>query len=179
MNIAITRARKLIYSKAGYELKDDKLVQDIIDYSGLWQESEGRRLALLGDMVLRQAVLLNWYPTGRSPGTFDRRHIVTLPLWDENMLTRRALPGAASNLLENMTSNRTLASRGRILGIDKLIVHPPFLLGSSLAKTNNSDIRIATAVEAAIGAIWLQSEQDIHTINAALKKMNFHRPLLP
>ena len=57
----IPRARELLHRITGYELREDKLVREIVDYEAGFRSSQGRRLALVGDMALHTAVLENWY----------------------------------------------------------------------------------------------------------------------
>lgn len=69
---AILHVRQQLSRITGYELKDDKLIHKIIDYSlssGSFRLSEARRLALVGDMALQNAVMENWWPTGRPTST--------------------------------------------------------------------------------------------------------------
>ena len=63
---AIARVRGYIRTLTGHTIKDDTLIHGIIDFGSRGGTAvERRRLAMLGDMVLRTTILQNWYPTGR------------------------------------------------------------------------------------------------------------------
>ncbi len=120
----------------GYEFRDDLRVQEVLTHSTLLNEPPGQgrrdntRLAHLGDAVIGLAV--------RS-ALFRR-----FPDADKGTLTK-----AASNLV----SDPALATLAKRLKIGKLLMG-----GLSLDESRDKDTVLAELFEAAIGAVFVESD---------------------
>ncbi|KAI6910282.1 hypothetical protein KC318_g3321 [Hortaea werneckii] len=57
-------AKSLIQDLAGYRFKDENVLLDALDTTGLRVQQSNQRLALLGDAILKFIILDDWYPTG-------------------------------------------------------------------------------------------------------------------
>ena len=68
MASSIARAQAHIESVAGYWIKDEQLLAQALDTTGLRTPQANRRLALLGDMLLRAVIVDEWFPTGAATG---------------------------------------------------------------------------------------------------------------
>lgn len=66
LSVRTVTAMEHIGSVMGYHFRNEHLVEDALDLSGLRPNQANRRLALIGDMVLRSAILDDWYPTTRA-----------------------------------------------------------------------------------------------------------------
>lgn len=64
--MALTREH--IETVSGYALKDEQLLAQALDTTGLRTPQANRRLALLGDMLLRAVIVDEWFPTGAATG---------------------------------------------------------------------------------------------------------------
>lgn len=69
-------SHKFIKHSLGYYFLDSDLMAESLDTTGLRSSESNQRLAMLGDAVLKQVILDDWYasgmPKGESPETYDR-----------------------------------------------------------------------------------------------------------
>lgn len=72
-----------IESVTGHRFVDEKLLAQALDTTGLATPQANRRLALLGDMVLRAVIVDEWFPTGAATG----RPLLRLPSREVHSLT--------------------------------------------------------------------------------------------
>lgn len=63
---AISRARSHLLSITGYNVRSDDLLRMVIRQQAKEEYQDTRRLALIGDMALKMAVLHNWWASGRG-----------------------------------------------------------------------------------------------------------------
>lgn len=64
-------AKSLIQDLAGYRFKDENVLLDALDTTGLRVQQSNQRLALLGDAILKFIILDDWYPTGTPKGAHN------------------------------------------------------------------------------------------------------------
>ncbi|GAB7358334.1 hypothetical protein MBLNU230_g2406t1 [Neophaeotheca triangularis] len=105
--------------------------------------NHNNRLALLGDSVIKTVLLLEWMPSAATTAT-------------------------ASNEVSGVLSNANLARAGRYAGFSNWIVpadrHDEMF--------GLSDKKLATAVEALLGAIYLDSGLNVAAVKKAMQ--GFH-----
>lgn len=157
-------------------------VQNIIDYvfqdaSVLWEAlqapgsfpyaAEGRdfrngnkRLALLGDAILKVSLLEEWYSTATN---ISLRLLRTrYPKDIQKVLI--ILSGIGNELVATAGSNTNLAIKGRLRGLDGFVNNNPSQ-GNTV-----SDRTVAQTVEAILGAVWLDSK-DLATVRHVMETM--------
>ena len=154
-------------------------VQDVIDYvfqdaSSLWEAlqapgsvpyaTDGRdlsngnkRLALLGDAILKVGLLEEWYITATN---------ISLLLYDTEHSSSGTdyLPGTGNEIVATRGSNVKLAMIGRIHGLDGFVNNNP-AQGNAV-----SDRTMAQTVEAILGAVWLDSK-NLATVRGVMETM--------
>ncbi|KAI7334505.1 hypothetical protein KC315_g3722 [Hortaea werneckii] len=89
-------AKSLIQDFSGYRFKDENLLLDALDTTGLHVQQSNQRLALLGDAILKFIILDDWYPTG-----------------------------AGNDHVSRIGSNANLAAAARLHGIDACVLTNP------------------------------------------------------
>ena len=115
--------------------------------------SEGRdftngnkRLALLGDALLRTVLLEGWYSTS------DRiRKLLSGSIRPGGEFVSNALSENGNSRVEMVGNNANLAQKGRALGLQDCIHNNPAAGGMV------SNGTMAQTVEAILGAVWLDS----------------------
>lgn len=153
----IPAAKTFVYERMGYEFHDNDLLFDAIDATGLRPErlDGNKRLAIVGDAVIRLHLVDLWYPTGASKGSW--------PACLNTCSTNRCLSkGDAQDLVSELASNNYFNEVSLRLGLDEYIINHP---GS---KDQFSPYTLATAFEAIIGAIWLDSGKSVEVIKKIL-----------
>ncbi|KAK5130379.1 hypothetical protein LTR08_002171 [Meristemomyces frigidus] len=65
----LAQAKALIERLAGYRFRNENILLEAIDTTGLRVAQSNQRLALLGDATVKQVLLDEWYPSGSSKGT--------------------------------------------------------------------------------------------------------------
>ena len=107
-----------------------------------------KRLALVGDAVLRLAIVDHWWNQGdssrRRNRSFGDLHVCSLTLQTES----------CENDCQQLASNENLSNRGNTIGLDAQIQKNP---------RHNGDVprtAMASAMEAVIGAAWLDSDRN-------------------
>ncbi|KAI7235180.1 hypothetical protein KC330_g4410 [Hortaea werneckii] len=93
-------AKSLIQDLAGYRFKDENLLLDALDTTGLRIQQSNQRLALLGDAILKFIILDEWYPTGTPKG-------------------------AGNEHVSRIGSNANLAAAARLHGIEACVLTNP------------------------------------------------------
>ena len=124
-----------------------------------------KRLAIVGDGVIDLMLSMVWYRGAESKGEQILGHN-SLSLHES--YTRELtifLPEVWCSIRSRQSCNRNLAIVGKKLGLDKLIVENP------RKEPGVSDYEIATAVEAVIGAVWLDSGMDLVLMKDLLVRM--------
>lgn len=136
---AIARARHHLQGITGYSIRSDTLVRHIIEHGRDYYQT--RRLALVGDMALRAAIIGSWYLTGEAVSMcFSIRCLISTSLSSlrgnclrasgQAMLHRETPPrtatdaaaGYGENQMRDMTNNRRLASIGTATAIPSILV---------------------------------------------------------
>ncbi|KAK6424510.1 hypothetical protein LTR95_016376 [Oleoguttula sp. CCFEE 5521] len=134
-------AHAFVLDKLSYDFKSLGLLAEALDTSGISMMPSGEtnhRLALVGDKVAALAVSLLWYPTGRP-----RVH-------------------AADALAAQ--SNPNLARVANAIGLANVLV----LQGMGPVRAAQSTRMMATALEALLGAIYLDSGNNLVLIQSIL-----------
>ncbi|KAI7475429.1 hypothetical protein KC351_g10091 [Hortaea werneckii] len=130
------RAISLIQDLSGYRFRDENILLDAIDTTGLRVQQSNQRLALLGDSILKFIILDDWYPTG-----------------------------AGNDHVSRIGSNANLAAAARLHGIEACVFTHPGHRGPV------SQATLSTTVEAIIGAVYLDSENDLNAVRAFMKAL--------
>lgn len=68
MNSKMAQAKLHVESVTGHSMTDELLLAQALDTTGLRTPQANRRLALLGDMLLRAVIVDDWFPTGAATG---------------------------------------------------------------------------------------------------------------
>ncbi|RMZ09610.1 hypothetical protein D0860_04154 [Hortaea werneckii] len=134
------RAISLIQDLSGYRFRDENILLDAIDTTGLRVQQSNQRLALLGDSILKFIILDDWYPTGTPKG-------------------------AGNDHVSRIGSNANLAAAARLHGIEACVFTHPGHRGPV------SQATLSTTVEAIIGAVYLDSENDLNAVRAFMKAL--------
>jgi len=132
-------ARTYVEGEFGYSFNSLSILAEALDASGDFFRESNRRLALLGDKMAGAAVTAAWYPTGAFRVIADG----TLTLLSDNSFA-------------NAARHRGLVDYIHISG------------GLSRPSAFNSTKTLATAVEAVLGAIYIDSGNDLDAVMAAL-----------
>ncbi|KAK6520268.1 hypothetical protein TWF506_000546 [Arthrobotrys conoides] len=140
-----------IQSVIGYVFKSNTLVVEALESTGharlvSGKEDGHKRLALLGDAVLGMVRIDQWY------GTKQSREI-------------------ADKLLKDSVTNRKLQECSDRSGITSEILVAPeqaylHLLGGQIGRVTS-----ASAVEALLGAVWLDSNRDFEQVKKVVCKL--------
>lgn len=117
-----------------------------------------KRLALLGDSVLQEAVLEPWYDSAESTGGYAR-------LW--TFLEKLTLLAEGHNRVKNLCRNTKLSQVAQRSGVSSYITKNPCQLGLVPQET------AASTVEALVGAVYLDSGEDISTVKKVLNAIGF------
>ena len=68
MTDVIAQAKTMIERGTGYVMRDEDLLLEALDTTGLRKQQSNQRLAMLGDVVLKHVLLDEWYAAGTSKG---------------------------------------------------------------------------------------------------------------
>jgi len=134
--------------KLGYDFIDSNLLNEAfiaagapVSRSDVKGPTQGnKRLALVGDAVLRLCILDEWYPTGADIETGD-------------------------NLVRDFGTNENLKRIANEWNFTEPLEENPHQKGK-MPKTT-----LASTVEAVIGAVWIDSQKDVVTVQHLLKKL--------
>ncbi|KAF7909985.1 uncharacterized protein EAF01_003703 [Botrytis porri] len=139
--------RTFVENELKYNFKENRLLEEALVTSGVVSEKNSiverqgnRRLALIGDALIRLELVHNRYLEGATLETSQR-------------------------CVSKNASNRNLGTIGQHNGlVDQMVLpasqHEPALY------------TVATTVEALIGAIWLDSEQDFDVAGRAIRALH-------
>lgn len=114
-----------------------------------------KRLALVGDAVLRLCVLDEWYPEGADTGKIK---IAMLNAADKDTDT-------GDNLVEDVGTNEKLKQIANEWKLADFLKENPCQQGEKTKTT------LASTVEAVIGAVWYDSQKDIAAVQQLIKKL--------
>ncbi|GAB1734925.1 hypothetical protein NU219Hw_g4t1 [Hortaea werneckii] len=136
MAAPLERERRFIERVTGYRFRSEDLLQTalIAFYH--------KRMALVGDTVLKTAILDDWYEEGT---TVERGH----------------------NLQQKLAENATPQAWARQVDLGPLIV-----LHAGQVPGNISSRQLSDAVEALILAIWLDTGKDLDVIKQVIRTMD-------
>nr|OQO15697.1 hypothetical protein B0A51_14774 [Rachicladosporium sp. CCFEE 5018] len=138
-------AHTFVCNALGYNFKSTALLTEALDASGNFATPSGetnQRLALVGDSAAALAQSLRWYPTD-----------------EPKVIGHNAIAGL------------TNAKLARIAGDIGLITVLTIERGMRLAVAARSGKMMATALEALLGAIYLDSGNDIAPIQDILERL--------
>jgi ribonuclease-3 len=139
---------KFFEVRTGYTFKDQSLPEEAILAAGASSQRndvEGdprgnKRLALIGDALIRLEIVDQWHATGVPPSQTQK------------FVSRRA-------------SNKNLERIGREAGLAKYIITHP-------GQKNAGRTTLASAVEALVGAAWLDSNKDFTAVRMIVRTLS-------
>ena len=137
----------------GYHVTGGNLLRQALD------ATVNKRLALLGDAILKPALLDEWWSTGSSTSTELRMH-------RETMLLTDAHPEQGNDILKDVACNANLQRVARQAGVGAYITVNPSQRGEA-----PSDGVLSHTMEAILGVIWLDSDHDFQAVKAAIESM--------
>ena len=137
----------------GHHFHDQGLLEEALEESGL-SSAGNERLALVGDKILALMLLRRWYHEGNTTGT-------SIP---PTMSIRLIYTEQGTNLLQTYACNKQLTSMARVLDLQRFIHQRPDL------ERSVPDSTLATTVEAILGAVWLDSDEDVQQVNEVMEK---------
>jgi ribonuclease-3 len=76
MSLKIELANRFVAASFGYVFKDNSLLKQALDTTGLRVRESNQRLALLGDRIIAFLVTDAWYSTGTSKGGLSHPHLL-------------------------------------------------------------------------------------------------------
>lgn len=141
----------------GHHFHDQGLLQEALEESGL-ASAGNERLALVGDKILALMLLRRWYREGNTTG-------ISTP---SRMDTRLIYTEQGTSLLQTYACNKQLTSMARDLDLQRFIHQRPDL------GRNVPDSTLATTVEAILGAVWLDSNEDVQQVNEVMEKVGLY-----
>lgn len=149
-----------------YHFSNSELLEEALLAAGAAASSKhiegdvqgNKRLALLGDSVLQEAVLEPWYNSEESTSGYAR-------LW--TLLETLTLLDVGHNRVKNLCRNTKLSQVAQRSGISSYITKNPCQSGLVPQET------AASTIEALVGAVYLDSGEDISTVKKALKAIGF------
>jgi hypothetical protein len=68
MASGVDAAHAFIRDVAGYAFHNSNLLEEALDTTGLRSTDSNRRLAMIGNLRLKDVILDDWYPTGATEG---------------------------------------------------------------------------------------------------------------
>ena len=150
----------------GYNFMDSSILWEALQAPGSRPfAADGRdfsngnkRLALLGDAVLKTNLLGTWYESDQSIGECPELEICT-------NTKANILSGGGNNYVTAIGNNNNLAHVGRQHGLDGCVHNHP------AAGNMVSNGTMAQTVEALIGAVWLDSNTSLIMVNAVMSTL--------
>lgn len=117
-----------------------------------------KKLAMLGDTILKLAILRDWFVSGepRSKPTIST-------LLSSLHLHLTIKPEAGHNFQSHVGSNRHLDKCGRAAGLERYVNKNRSTKGFVPKST------MSAAVEALIGAVFIDSGESLHAVKVAIK----------
>ena len=129
-----------------------------IRYAGTRAIPDGnKRLALIGDAVLKVALLDHWYPGGASRGRSIMR-LCDSPVFN-------LVIGSGDLIVQQVANNTNLSTIGRQNGLAAYVNTNPSQGGVISEKT------LATTVEALLGAVYLDSGNDLNAVKSVMRAL--------
>jgi len=139
MDTSVTSAKAHIESLTGHSFTNNALLREALDAAGFSKRYGNKPLAHVGDSVLNTAIARDWWATPNGGKSGDK-------------------------LRQTITNNKNLANVGRATGlVDHIFVHP-----GQRYKVEVDDRVVADSVEAVLGAIYIDSGDDLNTVKAAI-----------
>lgn len=155
---------KFFEVRTGYTFKDQSLPQEAILAAGASSQRKdvegdprgNKRLALIGDALLRLEIVDQWHATGVPPCMTNCTS--TLGQYSQNL-------GQTQKIVSRRASNKNLEKIGREAGLAKYIITHP-------GQKHAGRTTIASAVEALVGAAWLDSNNDFATVRGIVRALS-------
>lgn len=119
-----------------------------------------KRLALIGDALLRLAIVDEWFDEDESRSDAAVPMAVTLA---------KSVTGECERKVQNVASNKNLQDQGYKIGLQG-VVHSNPCQGGEVPRT-----AMASTMEAVIGAAWLDSGKDWYTACSIAKVLSQSR----
>ncbi|KAJ5993196.1 hypothetical protein N7451_008920 [Penicillium sp. IBT 35674x] len=141
----------------GHHFHAQGLLEEALEESGL-ASAGNERLALIGDKVLDLMLLRRWYREGNTTGMPTPSRMDTTLMYAEQ----------GTSLLQTYACNKQLTSTARDLNLQRFIHPRPDL------ERNIPDSTLATTVEAIVGAVWLDSNEDVQQVDEAMEKIGLY-----
>ena len=149
-----------------YHFSDDTLLREALEVAGACDQpgaitgnNEGnKRLALLGDAVIRLLILDGWY-LKKTP----IREYLTRK--SASRMTYSVASGVGEDAVQSSASNMALCQLAQKHGLEEYVTKNP------CQKGDVSDYTLATTVEALLGAVWIDSRKDLKVIEQVVGEM--------
>ncbi|KAK6433972.1 hypothetical protein LTR95_009849 [Oleoguttula sp. CCFEE 5521] len=142
----------------GYRFKSKALIAQALDAIGMGLADGNKRLALLGDKMAAAAVTVEWYTSEAPRGNIS--HVAWLAI-----LTTMI---ASADRLIQAQSDAQLAAIARSIDLVEVITSNP---GLSKRQALASAKTLANALEAILGAIYIDAGNDLGAVKAALDSL--------
>lgn len=155
---------KFFEVRTGYTFQDQSLPEEAILAAGAScqrKDVEGdprgnKRLTLIRDALIRLKIVDQWHTTGVSPCTPSCTS--TPGQYSQNL-------GQTQKFVSRRASNKNLKKIGQEAGLAKYIITHP---GQKKAGRTT----LASAVEALVGAAWLDSNKDFTTVRRIVRALS-------
>ena len=118
--------------------------------------SGNKRLALIGDAVLRLSVLDEWYPGGGSTGAWENR--------TQKYATDVAV-ATGHNMVVDVGTNEKLAELAKARHLTAWLIENPCQAGQE------PKVTLASTVEAVIGAVWVDCDRNLAKVQQVIKQL--------
>ena len=141
----------------GHHFLHRGLMEEALEETGL-ASAGNERLALLGDKILALMLLRRWYHEGNTTG---------MPT-PSIMGIRLIYTEQGTSLLQTYACNKQLASMARDLDLQRFIHQRPDL------ERSVPDSTLASTVEAILGAVWLDSDENVQQVNEVMEKIGLY-----
>lgn len=157
----MSTANAAVQGIIAYQFNDLSLLTEALQapgvYTGTRVTPDGhKRMALLGDTVMKLALLDHWYGGGGSRGNSS-------PVRYLRLARAKLLLGTGDSLIQSQLSNSNLGIIGRQHGLEAHINNNPSQLGVVSDKT------LATTVEAILGAVYLDCGKELENVKSVMR----------
>jgi ribonuclease-3 len=141
----------------GHHFHAQGLLEEALEESGL-ASAGNARLALVGDKILDLMLLRRWYREGNTTGMPTPSRMDISLIYTEQ----------GTSLLQTYACNKQLTSTARVLDLQRFIHQRPDL------ERNVPNSTLATTVEAILGAVWLDSNEDVQQVDEVMEKIGLY-----
>jgi len=153
-HISVEEAEEIL----DYRFENPSFLFEALSAPGTGPSRDGnRRLAQLGDSVIKTVLLDGWYFTGDDRG---KHHFPPQEGSSDGMVA------SAQDLLSRVGENKFLAQIACTSGLDTFIV-----VNNSQHGHQAFPILLKATIGAIIGATWIDSKRDVPTIQALVKRL--------